>query len=100
MKNHNEPPTAKFVFTNSVTVCQHDTIRLKLQTFNREIGIVIYIPILINHACYVQGPSISVVTSGGGMRAMVGTSGAIRALQEEGLLSCCTYMSTLSGSTW
>lgn len=48
----------------------------------------------------VKVPSIAVVTSGGGMRAMVGTSGAVRALREEGLLDCCIYMSSLSGSTW
>jgi hypothetical protein len=51
--------------------------------------------------CYdLQVPTVNVVASGGGIRAMVATSGAIRALQEAGLLNWCTYMSTLSGSTW
>ncbi|XP_062521662.1 cytosolic phospholipase A2-like isoform X2 [Corticium candelabrum] len=45
-------------------------------------------------------PTISLIGSGGGFRAMIGVSGAITALKEAELLDCCTYMSTLSGSTW
>jgi phospholipase A2 len=45
-------------------------------------------------------PTVSIVASGGGMRAMIGISGSVRALRDAGLLDCCTYMSTLSGSTW
>ena len=31
---------------------------------------------------------------------MIGLSGAIRALQQAGVLDCCTYAASLSGSTW
>lgn len=45
-------------------------------------------------------PTIAVCCSGGGYRALVGTAGFMRGLQETGLLDCVTYGSYLSGSTW
>ncbi|KAK2863799.1 hypothetical protein Q7C36_002953 [Tachysurus vachellii] len=45
-------------------------------------------------------PVIAVVGSGGGFRAMVGFSGAMKALYESGVLDCATYLAGLSGSTW
>ncbi|CAL4060154.1 unnamed protein product, partial [Meganyctiphanes norvegica] len=45
-------------------------------------------------------PTIGILGSGGGFRAMIGLSGALRALQDSGLLDCTTYLAGLSGSTW
>ncbi|XP_060800266.1 cytosolic phospholipase A2 [Neoarius graeffei] len=45
-------------------------------------------------------PTIAVVGSGGGFRAMVGFSGVMKALYESGVLDCATYVAGLSGSTW
>src|SRR5947207_917635 len=45
-------------------------------------------------------PKISVVCSGGGYRAMLGSIGALSGLQATGLLDAITYVSALSGSTW
>eukprot|EP00118_Oscarella_pearsei_P008334 m.42371 g.42371 ORF g.42371 m.42371 type:complete len:568 (+) comp33353_c0_seq3:715-2418(+) len=45
-------------------------------------------------------PVVSIVGSGGGFRAMTGISGSIIGLQELGILDCCTYFASLSGSTW
>ena len=45
-------------------------------------------------------PTISVVCSGGGYRAMLGSLGSFSGLQEIGLFDAVTYISTLSGSTW
>lgn len=47
-----------------------------------------------------QVPRISVVCSGGGYRAMLGSIGAFSGLQSIGLLDSITYISGLSGSTW
>jgi len=47
-----------------------------------------------------ETPSIAIMGSGGGYRAMVGYSGAIRALKEIGVFDCATYTVGLSGSTW
>jgi len=47
-----------------------------------------------------ETPSIAIMGSGGGYRAMVGYSGAIRALKEMGVFDCATYTVGLSGSTW
>lgn len=47
-----------------------------------------------------QVPTIAIVGSGGGFRAMVGFSGVMKALYESGVLDCATYMAGLSGSTW
>ena len=48
----------------------------------------------------VQVPIVGVLGSGGGFRAMTCLSGAVKALQETGILDCATYISGLSGSSW
>jgi len=45
-------------------------------------------------------PTIALVCSGGGYRAMLGSIGAWSGLQEIGVFDTVTYISTLSGSTW
>ena len=45
-------------------------------------------------------PRISVICSGGGYRAMLGSIGAFSGLQATNLLDAITYISSLSGSTW
>ncbi|KAA0719104.1 Cytosolic phospholipase A2 [Triplophysa tibetana] len=45
-------------------------------------------------------PTIAILGSGGGFRAMVGFSGVMKALYESGVLDCATYVAGLSGSTW
>ncbi|XP_065340646.1 cytosolic phospholipase A2-like [Cloeon dipterum] len=45
-------------------------------------------------------PVIGVLGSGGGIRAMVGFSGAYTALHDLGILDCVTFAAALSGSTW
>eukprot|EP00118_Oscarella_pearsei_P012784 m.96615 g.96615 ORF g.96615 m.96615 type:complete len:547 (+) comp36914_c0_seq9:90-1730(+) len=47
-----------------------------------------------------KAPVVSIVGSGGGFRAMTGMCGVTQGLRETALLDCCTYFSTLSGSTW
>jgi len=50
------------------------------------------------HNTYV--PTISVVCSGGGYRAMFGTLGCFSGMERIGIFDATTYISTLSGSTW
>ena len=45
-------------------------------------------------------PKIGIVTSGGGARAMISTIGLLEGLSQTGVLDCCEYISSLSGSTW
>ncbi|KAH9488996.1 Cytosolic phospholipase A2 [Bulinus truncatus] len=45
-------------------------------------------------------PTIAVIGSGGGFRAMTGYSGVFKALVESGVLDCTTYACGLSGSSW
>lgn len=45
-------------------------------------------------------PKISLICSGGGYRAMLGSVGALSGLEKIGLLDAVTYISSLSGSTW
>ncbi|XP_064615136.1 cytosolic phospholipase A2-like [Liolophura sinensis] len=45
-------------------------------------------------------PTVAVMGSGGGFRAMVAYSGVFKALQETGVLDCVTYTCGLSGSCW
>lgn len=47
-----------------------------------------------------QPPTLAIVASGGGYRAMILTAGYLKAAEDMGLLDATTYMSTLSGSTW
>ncbi|KAL4219877.1 Cytosolic phospholipase A2 [Mactra antiquata] len=45
-------------------------------------------------------PTIAVIGSGGGFRAMVGLSGVFKALHDSGILQCAQYVCGLSGSSW
>ena len=48
----------------------------------------------------VAVPTIALVGSGGGFRAMAGTTGFLRGAHDIGLLDTATYVVGLSGSTW
>lgn len=48
----------------------------------------------------MQVPNIAIIGSGGGMRAVVGMSGAMTALDKEHILSCSMYTAGVSGSAW
>lgn len=45
-------------------------------------------------------PSIGLVFTGGGYRAMIQTAGFLAGAKSIGLLDCCCYMAGISGSTW
>ena len=54
----------------------------------------------IRNVASFQVPTIAVLGSGGGFRAMVSLSGVFCALKDMGVLDCVTYASGLSGSAW
>ncbi|XP_026998828.2 cytosolic phospholipase A2 zeta-like [Tachysurus fulvidraco] len=45
-------------------------------------------------------PTVAVVCTGGGSRAMTGMFGCLKGLQSLGLLDAISYITSLSGSTW
>ncbi|XP_067145479.1 cytosolic phospholipase A2-like [Centruroides vittatus] len=45
-------------------------------------------------------PTIGLLGSGGGFRAMTALSGVFKALSDTGILDCITYVAGLSGSAW
>lgn len=45
-------------------------------------------------------PTIAMVSSGGGLRALVAGTGSYQATQEAGLFDCITYTAGVSGSCW
>ncbi|CAE6471750.1 unnamed protein product [Rhizoctonia solani] len=45
-------------------------------------------------------PVVAIAGSGGGFRAMVNTSGALKGAQDTGILDCTSYISGISGSCW
>ena len=47
-----------------------------------------------------ETPTVAVMGSGGGIRAMVGYIGCLKALEDMGVLDASCYLSGLSGSTW
>lgn len=47
-----------------------------------------------------QVPTIALVGSGGGYRAMLGMIGSLVGIEKLGLLDCSTYVLGLSGSSW
>ena len=49
---------------------------------------------------FFQTPTVAIIGSGGGYRAAMALSGAMKALQDIGILDCVTYISGVSGSTW
>ena len=55
---------------------------------------------LMGHYNSAKKPRIAICCSGGGVRAMLATSGFLTGLHKSNLLSSISYMSGLSGSTW
>ena len=47
-----------------------------------------------------QMPTVAILGSGGGFRAMVSLSGVYCALKDVGVLDCAMYTTGLSGSAW
>ncbi|XP_066485445.1 cytosolic phospholipase A2 gamma-like [Tiliqua scincoides] len=45
-------------------------------------------------------PTIAVLGSGGGLRAMIALFGTLRQLKDQNLLDCIMYLGGVSGSTW
>ncbi|KAG2468674.1 PA24F phospholipase, partial [Polypterus senegalus] len=45
-------------------------------------------------------PTVAVLGSGGGLRAMISFLGSMSGFHEAGLLDCVTYLCGVSGSTW
>ncbi|KAF8608820.1 FabD/lysophospholipase-like protein [Ceratobasidium sp. AG-I] len=45
-------------------------------------------------------PIVAIAGSGGGYRAMVNTSGALKGAQETGILDCTSYIAGISGDCW
>ncbi|KAF8757315.1 Lysophospholipase catalytic domain [Rhizoctonia solani] len=45
-------------------------------------------------------PIVAIAASGGGFRAMVNTSGALKGAEDTGILNCTSYISGISGSCW
>lgn len=45
-------------------------------------------------------PNIAIIGSGGGIRAVIGMSGAMIALKDMGILDCAMYTAGVSGSSW
>ena len=45
-------------------------------------------------------PTVAIVSSGGGYRAMLGNIGSSSALSKLGIMDTATYIAALSGSTW
>lgn len=59
-----------------------------------------YLDISESHVDERDIPVIAIAGSGGGYRAMVATSGFLKAAESSGLLDCVTYLAGISGSTW
>uniref|UniRef100_H2ZRZ5 PLA2c domain-containing protein n=2 Tax=Latimeria chalumnae TaxID=7897 RepID=H2ZRZ5_LATCH len=45
-------------------------------------------------------PTVAILGSGGGLRAMVALLGTLKELEKQNLLETATYISGVSGSTW
>ncbi|RKF55779.1 Cytosolic phospholipase A2 zeta [Erysiphe neolycopersici] len=45
-------------------------------------------------------PTIAIIGSGGGLRALVAGAGSMNATEKDGLLDCVTYTAGVSGSCW
>lgn len=55
---------------------------------------------LLNRELTERVPTIALVCSGGGYRAMLSTTGFFKGAADIGLMDSVTYISALSGSTW
>ncbi|KAJ3343930.1 hypothetical protein HDU93_005213 [Gonapodya sp. JEL0774] len=47
-----------------------------------------------------DAPTVAIVASGGGCRAMISSAGNVLALHDAGIFDCVTYWAGISGATW
>lgn len=50
--------------------------------------------------CNEQVPTIAIIGSGGGMRAVIGMGAALHELEKQRVLDGAMYIAGLSGSAW
>jgi phospholipase A2 len=86
--NPHEPATVRL----GDTPCKQEQSYIQ----NREPRVRANLGISADTAC----PRIAVVASGGGVRAMLSTLGALQGLEDAHLMDAITYVCGLSGSTW
>jgi phospholipase A2 len=75
---------------------EKESIKIRQETTHKALQKLLNDPTLDKDSM----PSIGIVSSGGGERAMISTIGLLAGLQQNGIVDCCQYISTLSGSTW
>lgn len=95
-KNPHKEKSADIRISNDL--CQDEKIFLAHRLPRVKAALKSFIPSLKGDPSYV--PKIALITSGGGYRAMLCTTGALVGAQKIGLLDCIIWISALSGSTW
>ncbi|KAJ3305211.1 hypothetical protein HDU76_005048, partial [Blyttiomyces sp. JEL0837] len=73
---------------------QKDRLKFCRGAFARYIGVD------VSEVLEEDIPIIAVAGSGGGFKAMLGTTGSLKAMEECGLYDCVMYISGVSGSCW
>ncbi|KAK9475422.1 acyl transferase/acyl hydrolase/lysophospholipase [Dipodascopsis tothii] len=67
--------------------------------FTRE-SLARYLDLPLSQVDERDVPVIAIAGSGGGYRAMIASSGYLKAAEAKGLFDCVTYVAGISGSTW
>lgn len=65
-----------------------------------RIALASYLNIPLEEINLDDVPTIAMIGSGGGLRALVAGAGSMHAAEEDGLLDCVTYTAGVSGSCW
>ncbi|RKF54599.1 Cytosolic phospholipase A2 zeta [Golovinomyces cichoracearum] len=84
----------------SADLCDQERLFLtKRRNFTR-VALANYLGIPLEEIHPDDVPTIALVGSGGGLRALVAGAGSMLATEKDGLLDCVTYTAGVSGSCW
>ncbi|TQS37017.1 hypothetical protein Golomagni_02524 [Golovinomyces magnicellulatus] len=84
----------------SADLCDQEKLFLTKRRKFTRVALASYLEIPLEEIHPDDVPTIALVGSGGGLRALVAGAGSMLASKRDGLLDCVTYTAGVSGSCW
>ncbi|KAI8143261.1 acyl transferase/acyl hydrolase/lysophospholipase [Fennellomyces sp. T-0311] len=95
------PEVAKDAFVRrGATLCQHEQAFVQARKQRQRQAFAKFIGVPVHQVDLQDIPVVGIASSGGGFRAMIGSAGYMKAMQESGALDLVMYAAGVSGSCW
>ncbi|KAG2219995.1 hypothetical protein INT45_001894 [Circinella minor] len=100
IKYHPEVGMDAIVRYGSGVLCDQELTFIKARKMKQKEAFAKFIGVSVNEVELQDIPIVGIAASGGGMRAMLGISAYMKAMQDTGVLDLVMYAASVSGSCW